>query len=437
MADLDHVEVTGDLTADFVMKAAWAAFPSSLTGQLGMVPSPGMLADPNGSRAPVGTGPFSFKEWVPDNHLTVVRNPHYWRSDSAGTPLPYLDQVDFKVIVEDASKLDATLAGDIDMAVSAVPADVIRIEQAAADGKLQAVQNQGETEEAFVQLNMAKPPFDNLTARQAMAYATDEQAYIATLDQNVTTPVYNVFREGTPYYREAPYPRYDLDKAKSLVQAYEQETGQPLAFSLASLATSDSRLQTQYLKSVWEQAGMKVDIVQTEQTKFIVDAVTGNYQAVAWGQFGSPDPDYDYVWWISDNAAPIGQLGLNIARNKDPEIDKALRAARATDDQKVRKDNYAIVAARLNQDLPYIWLARPPLPAVRRQLGAGDHQRPPARWPGLLPDGRPRRDQRHHPADPDLARPLIAQGSTGRLVQPRPPRSERYQPPAAPVPPSQ
>ena len=358
VADLDRVEVSGELTAEFLMKAPWAAFPSSLTGQLGMVPSPSMLADPNGSRNPVGTGPFSFKEWVPDNHLTVVRNANYWRKDTSGTPLPYLDQIDFSVITEAVTKVNGVLAGNVDMAYTSTPAAVLQIDQAAAAGKLQSVQAQGESEEAFVQLNLAAPPFDNLTARQAVAYATDQSAYIATVDQNVTSPVDNVFRPGTQFYREAPYPHYDLDKAKELVKAYEQETGHPLSFSFLSLPASDARLQAQFLKQAWEQAGMKVDIVQSEQTRFIVDAVTGNYQAAAWGQFGSPDPDYDYVWWISDNAAPVGQLGLNFARNKDPEIDRALRAARASDDPKVRQDNYAIVAARLNQDLPYIWLAR-------------------------------------------------------------------------------
>ncbi len=358
IADLDRVEVTGDLTADFFMKAPWAAFPSSLTGQLGMVPSPSMLTDPNGSRAPVGTGPFVFKEWVPDNHFTVTRNPNYWRHDADGNALPYLDGVDFSVLTEPTTKVDAMLAGDIDMAYTSTPVAVIQVDQATKAGRLQSVQNQGETEEAFVQLNVGSPPFDNLTARQAVAYATNQPDYIATVDQNVTDPVSNVFREGTPYYREAPYPSYDLDKAKERVKAYEQETGHPLAFSLLAQPTSDGRLQAQYLKQAWEQAGMKVDIAQVEQSKLIVDAVTGHYQAVAWGQFGSPDPDYDYVWWISDNAAPVGELGLNIARNKDPEIDKALRAARASDDSAVRKDDYAVVAARLNQDLPYIWLAR-------------------------------------------------------------------------------
>jgi peptide/nickel transport system substrate-binding protein len=256
------------------------------------------------------------------------------------------------------------------------------VDEATRAGKLQSVQNQGETEEAFVQLDLATPPFDNLTARQAVAAATDQQSYIATVDQHVTAPVTNVFREGTPYYREAPYQGYDLDKAKALVKAYEQETGKPLAFSFLTLPISDARLQSQFLKQAWEQAGMKVDIVEEEQSKVIIDAVTGKYQAVAWGQFGSPDPDYDYVWWISDNAAPVGQLGLNIARNKDPEIDRALRAARASDDAAVRKDAYATVAARLNQDLPYIWLAR-----GRYLVFAANSVR--GLTNGPLPDGQP------------------------------------------------
>ena len=43
-------------------------------------------------RAPMGTGPFKFKEWVPDDHLTVVRNDDYWQDPA------YLDEVIFKPI---------------------------------------------------------------------------------------------------------------------------------------------------------------------------------------------------------------------------------------------------------------------------------------------------------------------------------------------------
>src|SRR4051812_44647381 len=63
IADLDSVTITGTLSAVFTMTEPWAAFPSSLTGQLGMVPSPGQLADPTGTTKPVGTGPFTMTSW--------------------------------------------------------------------------------------------------------------------------------------------------------------------------------------------------------------------------------------------------------------------------------------------------------------------------------------------------------------------------------------
>lgn len=358
IANLDHVEVTGPLTAVFYMKQPWAAFPSSLTGQLGMVPSPTMLASPDGSRHPVGTGPFKMDSWTPDSSLVTSKNPSYWRTDDAGVRLPYLAGVTFTVITEAPSKVNAVLAGDADMAATSTPSAVIKADAEAKASRLQLVENRGETEEAFTMLNAEVAPFDELVARQAVAYATNTDEYIAAVDQGATQKVTGVFREGTPYYADSPYPAFDLEHAKALVQQYETETGKPLAFTLMEDATTAGALQGQFLKAQWEAAGMKVTISQMDQSTLIINAVTGKYQATAWGQFGSPDPDYDYVWWTSANAAPVGALGLNIARNKDPLVDQALNSARGSNDDSVRKAAYATVATRLNIDLPYIWLAR-------------------------------------------------------------------------------
>lgn len=360
VAALDRVEVTGPLTAVFFMKQAWAAFPSSLTGQLGMVPSPGMLASADGSRNPVGTGPFKMESWTPDSTFVTTKNTSYWRKDDSGTQLPYLEGVTFSVVTESMAKVNAILAGDVDMAYTSTPDAVIKARASAKAGQLQLVENRGETEEAFVMLNTSVAPFDNAIARQAIAAATDPTSYIATVDQGVTEKVTAVFREGTPYYTDAPWPGFDLEKAKALVQQYQAETGKPLEFPLLTASTNAGAQAAAFLQAQWQAAGIKVDIQQLEQSSIIINAVTGKYQATVWAQFGSPDPDYDYVWWASANAAPTGSLGLNIARNKDPEIDKALNTARASADDAVRKQAYATVATRLNEDLPYIWLARGP-----------------------------------------------------------------------------
>ena len=382
LADLDTVTATGPLTAEFKMKAPWATFPSSLTGQLGMVPSPKTLSDESGTALPIGTGPFKMTQWLTNDSVTTVKNGTYWRKDSSGTQLPYLDGVNFKVITETQSKINALKAGDIDMASTSVPEGVIPARKAADAGEIQLVENQGETEESFVMLNGGQAPFDSLTARQAVAYATDQASYIAAVDQGNTLPVHTVFREGTQYYVDAPYPSFDLDKAKQLVQQYQSDTGKPLQFELQSDSTAAGTLQAQFLKDNWEAAGMKVTIQLVDQASLIVNAVTGKYQSTTWAQFGSPDPDYDYLWWISDNAAPIGNLGLNIARNKDPEIDAALKAARETTDPTIRQKNYGIVATKINEDVPYIWLARGHWIIVANNAVRGLTQ-------GPLPDGQP------------------------------------------------
>jgi peptide/nickel transport system substrate-binding protein len=382
LADLASVAVTGQLTADFKMKEPWASFPSSLTGQLGIVPSPGQLASADSSRQPVGTGPFKMTSWVPDSKFTTVKNPTYWRKDENGTQLPYLDGVVFTVIPEADSAVDAVLSGQIDEAATSIPSAVLKIDAATTAGQLQRVEAQGQTESAFAMMNQATPPFDNLTARRAVAAATDSAAYRAAVDRGVTLPNHQVFREGTPYFTDSPFQGYDLDAAKQLTQQYQTETGRPLAFTMLADSTSSGALQSQFLKSEWEAAGMQVTVKQQDQSSLITAAVLGNYQVVGWGQFGSPDPDYDYVWWISNNAAGVGKLGLNIARNKDPIIDAALRAARASNDPTVRKQQYATFSDQLNKDVAYIWLAR-----GRYLLYANNSVR--GMTQGPLPDGQP------------------------------------------------
>lgn len=99
---------------------------------------------------------------------------------------------------------------------------------------------------------------------------------------------------------------------------------------------------------------MQVKIVGTDENSLITDAVSGNYQATIWRQFGEQDPDADFVWWDSANTKP--PLALNMARNVDPTLDAALYNGRTSHIEKQRQLDYITVARQLDKDLPYIWL---------------------------------------------------------------------------------
>lgn len=359
LALIETVETTGDLSLVVRMNGPWAAFPVALTGQAGVVPAPSQLASPDSSRKPIGTGPFRFVEWVPDNRLVVERNPDYWLRDEAGNQMPYLDRIEFRPIPDDTARSAAVTTGDVDIAHTGAVSSIKQFRELAAAGKLQYVEQRGDTEVTFVQLNLATPPFDDLRARRAVALATDNQAWVDVIAQGVTTRATSVFRPSSKWYVDAGFPAFDLAAATEEVAAYEADTGRPLTFTLSVIGTPLGRQQGEFLKQMWEQAGMQVEVRQVDAATLIVDGALGNYQATMWSQFGSPDPDYEQVWWDPDNARPVGEISLNFPRNRDPEINTALERARATDDATVRKEAYATVQRRLAATVPYVLLDYP------------------------------------------------------------------------------
>ena len=63
---------------------------------------------------PIGTGPFVMTEWKRGVSMKLKRNPYYWKQGDDGKPLPYLDELEFQIIPDDATRLLKLKAGEID-----------------------------------------------------------------------------------------------------------------------------------------------------------------------------------------------------------------------------------------------------------------------------------------------------------------------------------
>jgi 4-phytase/acid phosphatase/peptide/nickel transport system substrate-binding protein len=375
--DLDPAD---PLAVVVTMKAPWAAFPVLLTGQVGMVSAPSMAGNAEAGRAPVGTGPFVFREWVPDNRFVATKNPDYWRSDGNGTQLPYLDEVEFRPIPDQTARTASIESGTVSMIHTTDPRETQRLEQDAEAGELQIVLDKGEKEESFVMLNTAVAPFDDVRARQALAYATDRATHNAVVNDGLREVADGPFSEGSPWKVDTDYPDYDPARAQELVEEYEAEKG-PLEFTFANSGTDTRTLDL--LKQQWETVGITANTELVEQSQFILNAAVGDYQAYLWRQFGGADPDFDYIWWHSENSAPPGEgIALNFARNEDPELDAALQQGRSSTDLAVREEAYATVQERMNATIPYIWLDRAEWALVATNAVRGITN-------GPLPDGSP------------------------------------------------
>jgi hypothetical protein len=344
------------MTVTYTLAGPNPDFPLLLTTQVGYVVAQSMIDQAkSGTKTvtPVGTGPFVYSEWQPNDHLTVTRNPHYWRAG-----LPYLDKVVFRPVTDSVQRESALKTGSVDFIVSNDPGTVVRFSDnpsyQVVDSRNEVV---GEPNMTFIALNTAVAPTNDLSIRQALTKATNQSVIQKVFGKGLQTPVNGPFLKGSPYYTDNGFPGYNLSAAKSLVSQYKANHGTP---TVAIVTITDPRLAvlTQLLQQMWQEAGFVVTIQPVEQAVLASNLIAGKYQTITVTQFGAVTPDLNYNWWSTTTISPPGTLALNYTRNSDQDIESALLQGRATTDSATRNSAYQTVSKRLADDLPYIWLGQ-------------------------------------------------------------------------------
>jgi len=344
--NVDRVEVAGPLTVKVTTKTPWPAFPAYLyaNGRMGIMAQAQLDDTQHCDTNMIGTGPFAKKEWKVNDHLTVVRNAEYWNQ-----PYPYLDSIEFHPIPDPNQRMNSLQGGDLDLISTNQALDIDTLRGLAESGDVNLVEGSEYAEVAYLMLNSGKPPFDNILARRALAYAIDRNALREALTKNVLTNASGPFAPGSMgYLEDAGFPEFDLAKAKELVAQYEKETGLPLEFTITNNADSSSQATSQMWKEMAEKAGMKVDLKMVEQGAEIDDAIAGNYDTDLWRNHPGGDPDLQYVWWHGGSVVNFGKFA-------DPEIDRLLEAGRIETDPAKRTKIYEDVNRRFADQVWNIW----------------------------------------------------------------------------------
>ena len=381
LANIASVTVVSPSQLTITTTDPWASLPAILTTQVGYIAAPAQLKAEGAaaSRQPIGSGPFIQKEWVPDNRWVGTKNTNYWRSDANGNKLPYLDSVEFRPIVDPQNRVNALLSGDVQMLHTTDWPAINKLRTEAQAGKVQFVADPTETEESFIMFNTSKAPENDVRVRMGLALCTDPAAILTVNETPADRLADSQFTPDSPWYSNSGFKTNDQAAGKAMLDQYKAEKG-PITITLGTTPVPANTNTTALIKQQWEACGATVNTTTSEQSKFVSDAVTGNYQANLWRQFAASDPDGDYVWWIGKNAT--GPLALNIARLQDPQVDAALNKARASNDPAVRKQAYADLQKRQSELVPYIWLAH-----TQWALGAANNVRNLVNQ--TLPDGQP------------------------------------------------
>jgi peptide/nickel transport system substrate-binding protein len=121
---------------------------------------------------PIGTGPFKFVDFKPNESIKLVRNPDYWKPGR-----PYLDGIEYTIMREIAPRNLAFFAGKFDVN-SPYGVTIPTLKDFAAQAPQAICEVTSTNVNRTMIINPAKPPFDNIDLRRAMALSLDRKAFI-------------------------------------------------------------------------------------------------------------------------------------------------------------------------------------------------------------------------------------------------------------------
>ena len=344
----DHTEVVDQYTAKVHLKQPYAPFLDSVSQVYVGMASPAAVQQwgTDYQLHQVGTGPFMFKEYVPQDHLTLVRNPDYnWAPDVYSHDGPaYLDEIEFRFFVDAAVRALALESGEADVMGEVPPQDAARLEANPAF-KLYQAAVPGHPLQFF--LNTSKAPTDDLRVRQAMLYATDRQAIVQTVFMGYSPQAYGPLAAVTMGYDPAVEEMYAYDPAQAealLTEAgWTDSDGDGIRDKEGQPLTLQVYVQTWgYLKEVAEmlQAQLKevgVDLqVQVVAYPAAVEAAKNNEHHLAAMVFSGSDPSILNSVYLSANA----EGGFNWSKVRDAELDRRLTEAMSAIDLTQRATLY-------------------------------------------------------------------------------------------------
>ena len=341
--NIESVEAVDPMTVRVTLSEPFAPFLAVLTDRAGIIASPKAIKESGGriSNNPVGTGPFKFVERVRGDHITVEKNPDYWREG-----LPKIDKILYRGITDENVQYQNLQSGELDL-IDSIPLVEFKDLQESGDYNVSIKPGLGFQ---GIYLNVQQPPFDNKALRQAVYRLVNRDAIVKAALRNVGgTPANSPFSpQSWAYGKSDKYPPRSVEEAKALLK----KGGEPDGFSFTlKTDTSPINLQiAQIIQNNLKPAGIDVKVEKEEFGTLLEDSDNGNFQALYLGWSGRIDPDLNiYDFMVTDG-------DFNSSGYSNPEVDRLLGEARTISDRDRRKELYDQVMEILHEDAPYVYL---------------------------------------------------------------------------------
>jgi peptide/nickel transport system substrate-binding protein len=348
-----------DKPAPYLIKAFAAAESPMVPRHLYEGSNP--ISNPNGN-APVGTGPYVFKEWVRGSHVMFERNPNYWDPD-----LPRIDRMVCKFVPDPGARSVAfeNGSGDIGYRTPVALADVARLEKLphlvfSTDGTSYSYNVQ------CIQFNLDSEYFKDVRVRRAVAHAIDRSALLkavaygyGTVSDVPIAPGLKEFHDPTP----SPW-KFDLKRAEQLLDEAGLKRGAnkvrfkvPMDFNPIG---DDGRRTCEFVRAALNRIGIAVEIRAEDISAFAKRIYTDrafDFTYNGHSNLFDPTVGVQRIYWSKNfkKGVPFS----NGSNYNNPKVDALLEGAAVENDPEKRRQMFLDFQKIYLQDVPDISLYSP------------------------------------------------------------------------------
>jgi peptide/nickel transport system substrate-binding protein len=376
------VKALDEATVEFHLPASYAAFPHALTFAvlpehiLGRV-DPSTIRENVFSRAPVGSGPFSYRllqtiDSTAHRAVNMTAFADYYK----GAPL--ISRFEVHAYDKQETIVKALKAGEVNSAAGLASADIRGV-----DTKDYTVTSRPVNGGVYALLNVDSPILKEKSIRQALQLGTNTDEIRKGLRVSLPSPdapkdrskdmvlekpaLELPFVSGQLTGNNIPHPlAFDGKRAGELLDAAgwkmvgnvrKNSAGQALTLSLATTKNASYEKSLEILVGQWRQLGITINTNVIDpadpSSNFVQNILQPrNYDVLLYELAIGADPDV-YAYWHTSQA---NQNGYNFSNYKNPTADAALASARSRTEPELRNAKYIAFAKQWVDDVPAIGL---------------------------------------------------------------------------------
>jgi peptide/nickel transport system substrate-binding protein len=333
----------------------------------------------------VSLGPFIIAEYVAGQRVVFARNPHFWRRDTSGTQLPYLDRITVEIVTDQNAETLRFQTGEFDLTTDEARAeDIAAFRREARAGRLQLKEVGVSLDANLLWFNLnpgakAKDPrrtwLQSEQLRKAISHAVDRQAFVNAVYLGAGAPIYGPVTPGNHLWYVPDLPTYphDLARARALLAevglvdrngdgTLEDGTEAPARFSVITQQGQTIRERSAaVIQEQLRQVGLTLDLVRLDPGGLYQRFLSRDYDAIFFGVENSDfDPNGNKAFWLSSGQFHFwNHLQPKPATEWEARIDALFEQQEAARDPEARRRLFAEVQRIFAEHVPAVYFAAP------------------------------------------------------------------------------